>query len=308
MGDAIEIDPLQAGKAREHLLVALADRQEGNLERAQILRLGFTRHQVDHMLSTGLLVPRFRGVYSLGRRKLTRRGMWMAAVLAAGEGAVLSHRSAARLWGLRVGEKEIEVTAANGRKREGIVIHRATLPPDELTTRDGIPTTTAARTLLDLAAVETAQTLERALHYAERERLADATPLATLLDRYPRRPGTPKLRAILTSRSLGDDVTESELEDAFIGLLDRHRLPRPLLNRWLTIGSDHVRADALYPDHRLIVELDGRRDHATTKAFHGDRKRDRRLLALGWQTARFTWRDMEDEHATAQELQALLGR
>ena len=309
MRDAIEIDPPHAGKAREHLLVALADAQEGSIKRAQMVALGFTRHEIDRMLANGLLVARYRGVYSLGRRKLTRRGRWMAAVLAAGESAVLSHRSAAALFGLRVGERAIEVTAANGRRRNGIFIHRAVLPPDEVTTRDGIPTTTAARTLLDLAAVEEPLVLERALHAAERDRLADTTPLATLLDRYPRRPGTPMLRAILASQSLGEDVTDSELEDAFLALLDRHGLPRPQLNRWFKVGTDWIRADAVYPDRRLIVELDGRRTHGTTLAFHGDRRRDRRLKALGWDVVRVTWRDIHnDEHTLARDLAALLCR
>lgn len=305
----IEIEPLQAAQPREHLLVALADRQHGTVDRRQLLALGFSRHQIARMLASGLLVPLHRGVYGVGRRKLTRSGRWMAAVLAAGEGAVLSHRSAAALFGLRVGERRIEVTAPNGRRRDGLVIHRAELPPDEVTTRDGVPATTAARTLLDLAAVEPPLTVERALHEAERLRLTDATPLAALLARYPRRPGVPALNVIVATQAIGRDVTDSELEDAFLALLDRHRLPRPQLNRWLQIGTDWIRADAVYPQQRLIVELDGRGSHETTRAFHADRRRDRRLQALGWQVIRLTWRDIHlDEQGVVHDLSALLGR
>ena len=184
-------------------------------------------------------------------------------------------------------------------------MHRASLPVDEVTVRDGIPTTTAARTLLDLAAVEKPLKLERAMHEAERLQLSDTTPLAALLGRYPRRPGTPAIKRILTEQSLGDDVTDSELEDAFLAFLDEHDLPRPLLNRWLTIGTDHIRADALYPDQRLIVELDGR-SHITTNAFETDRRRDRRLAVLGWQVVRITWRELhKNRDALADDLRRL---
>lgn len=172
-------------------MVWLSDRQHRVVERQQLIALAVSRHEVDRMIAKGLLVPVHRGVFSVGSSKLTERGHWMVAVLAAGPGAVLSHRSAARLWGLRVGEKKIEVTAPKDRHREGLNIHVAKLPADETTTRDGIPTTTAARTLLDLAAVEPPPKLERVLHEAEQLRLTDTTPLAVLLARYPRRPGTP---------------------------------------------------------------------------------------------------------------------
>lgn len=307
MSDAIEIDPRYAGKPREHLLVALGDRQHGVVERQQLLALGFTRHEIDRMLVKGLLVLLHRGVYSVGRRNLPRRGRWMAAVLAAGGGAVLSHHSAAALFGLRVSERTIEVSAPNGRQRAGITIHRARLPPDETTVRDGIPTTTAARTLLDLAAVEPPLKVERLLHEAERLRLTDTTPLTSLLARYPRRPGTPALKQILTRQALGDDVTESELEDAFLAFLDEHDLPRPFLNRWIQIGTDRIRADAIYPDRRLIVELDGRGTHNTTEAFERDRARDRRLKVLGWDVIRITYRELHtNREALATDLRALL--
>ena len=233
----------------------------------------------------------------------------MAAVLAAGEAAVLSHRSAARLWGLRTSEKDIEVTAPAKRRRRGITVHEAVLAPDETTTRGSIPTTTAARTLLDLASVLTPLDLERAVHDAERLQLADTTPLQTLLTRYPRRPGTPALKRLLADHALGDDVTDSELEDAFLAFLDERSLPRPQLNRWLTVGTDRIRADALYPNHHLIVELDGRRTHRTTQAFERDRTRDRRLKVLGWDVIRITWRELHINRVQlAEDLRALLAR
>ena len=252
-----------------------------------------------------MLHARYRGVYAFGSPRLSERGRWMAAVLAAGEAAVLSHRSAARLWGLRTTERKIEVTAPTQRRRDGVVIHRALLPPDEVTTRDGIPTTTAARTLLELAAVETPPSVERALHEAERLRLTDAMPLSALLDRYPRRPGTPALKAILAEMQRGTVVTRSELEDLFLGFLADVGLPRPRVNT-LVEGFE---VDCAWPGQRLVVELDGHAFHATRASFEADRARDRTLQAKGWTVIRITYRQLRDEaDALARDLRTLLGR
>ena len=307
MGDAPGLDHHRGGEHPDHRIAALATAQHGVVSRPQLLTAGLSARAIERRVEHGRLHLRYRGVYAVGHAHLTERGRWMAAVLAAGGAAVLSHRSAARLWGLRVSERKIEVTAPKDRRRAGLKIHVAALPADEVTTTDGIPTTTAARTLLDLAAVATPLTLERALHEAERLQLADATPLAPLLHRYPRRPGTPALRAILATHGLGDDVTDSALEDAFLAFLDHHGLPRPQLNRWLKIGPDWIRADALYPDRRLIIELDGRRTHHTTAAFERDRSRDRRLKVLGWEVIRVTWRELHvNRDELAGDLRALL--
>lgn len=301
--DARSIEPIRAAETTDRLLVDMADRQEGVVGRQQLLALGLTRHQINGRLASGLLVERYRGVYSVGRRRLTRSGRWMAAVLASGEGAVLSHRSAAALFGLRVSEKTIEVTAPNKRIREGVVVHRAVLAPDEITTRDGVPTTTAARTLLDLAAVETPFTVERALHEAERLQLADTTPLAALLARYPRRPGTPALKRILAALDVGFAITRSELEDRFLAFLDDAGLPRPRMNT-LVEGFE---VDCVWPEARLIVELDGHAFHATRRSFEADRARDRALQLAGYRVIRITYRELHTNHAAlAADLLTLL--
>ena len=163
----------------EHLVGELADRQHGVVSRPQLLELGLGRGAILHRLELRRLRPVHRGVYAVGRGGLSSSGFWMAAVLACGPGASLSHRSGAALWTIRRrGSGWIEVTAP--RKlggREGIRSYRASLPPDEVTRVHGIPVTTAARTLLDLAAVVDRHDLRRALEQAEALRLGDITSL-----------------------------------------------------------------------------------------------------------------------------------
>jgi len=159
----------------------LAERQHGVVARRQ---LALSAAAVKHALATGRLHEIHRGVYAVGHRRLTQRGRWMAAVLAGGPGAVLSHRSAAALHGIRRSDA-VEVTVAGRRRRPGICMHRARLEPDEITVCDGIPCTTVARTLLDLAAVLPPHAVESAMNEAEYLRLTDRVPLADLVERYP---------------------------------------------------------------------------------------------------------------------------
>ena len=302
MRDAWSIEPPGAAQSTDRRIVELADCQEGVVSREQLLSIGLTRHEIAGRLARGFLIERYRGVYSVGRRRLTRHGRWMAAVLAAGEEAVLSHRSAAALFGLRATESAIEVTAPRKRQRKGILVHRAVLPPDEVTTHHGIPTTTAARMLLDCAAVEPPPKVERLVHQAERLRLTDATPLPKLLDRYPRRPGTPILRKIIEDLHRGVAITRSELEDAFIAFLDDHDLPRPRMNT-LVEGFE---ADCVWPDAKVVVELDGHGFHATRDAFEADRARDRALQLAGYRVIRITYRELHtNRDALAHDLRLL---
>ena len=211
-------------------IAAIALRQHGVIEYRQLIRLGLSPKAIAHRVETGRLHRIHRGVYAVGHAKLSGRGQWMAAVLAAGDDAALSHRSAASLWGLPVPASSlIDVTAPKDRRRPGIAIHEAVLLPDEHTSRDGIPVTTVARTILDLAATEPRH-VERALREAERRRLADTTPLAALLTRYPGRRGTARIREILDAGHAHLGITRSELEEAFLAFLDAHHFIRPLLN------------------------------------------------------------------------------
>lgn len=177
------------------------------------------------------------------------------------------------------------------------------LEQDEVTERHGLRVTTAARTLLDLAAVVRRSELERALHEAEVQRLGDTVPLPTLLERHRGRRGTATLRAILDDATLGAGVPRSELEDVFAGFVARHELPRPQLNRLV----EGFLADAVWPAARLVAELDGHATHHTRRRFESDRARDRALQVAGWRVARITWRQLHDEPARlAADLRRLL--
>jgi very-short-patch-repair endonuclease len=236
---------------------------------------------------------------------LSRHARWLAAVLAAGPDAVLSHRSAAALWGIRNTTRAvIEITAPRLCRRPYIQSHRAVLRPDEVTVENGIPVTNPARTLFDLAAVVTPQQLRHALNEAEIRRLASAIPLDALVARHPRRKGTTALnRALEHQRQTGETVTRSDFETAFLDFIAQHGLPRPRMNE--PLGPYHP--DALWPDHRLIVELDSYAIHTTREAFEADRERDRDLQASGYRVLRITWRQLaQNPKALATELRSHL--
>lgn len=178
------------------MIAALADAQHGVVSRTQLLSAGVSRRQIQRRLQARRLRALHRGVYAVGHRALKPEGVWMAAVLAAGEGAVLSHWSAASLWRLRSGRgPRSHVTSPRGRRSgSAITFHHTRLPRDEVTHEDGIPVTTRARTLLDLAPLLPGPTLARMIDAAG---ASEGTTLATLLDRYPTRPGAPRLRALV---------------------------------------------------------------------------------------------------------------
>lgn len=281
----------------------MAEPQHGVVARRQILDAGVGRRIVERRLEAGRLHVVQRGVYAVGHRVLTREGQWMAAVLAAGPQAALSHRSAAALWMLCSSTK-LEVTVPSGRTRPGIMIHRAIVPADELTTERGIPVTTVPRTLLDLAGLVPRHQVERAINEADVRRLHDPLSLADLLDRYPRRRGAATIRSILRD---GVTVTRSELEARFLSCLRRSGLPLPEVNAPLHVAGRWIECDCLWRDRGLIVELDGWAAHGTAAAFERDRARDRILQAHGWRLARITWRQLRDDgHAVAYDLSALL--
>jgi hypothetical protein len=230
----------------------------------------------------------------------------MAAVLAGGDGAVLAYRDGAALWGFRRhGRAVIEVaTPRSQRSRRGIQFHRSSLPSDEVTVKDGIAVTTVPRTLFDLATVLRPRQLERALHEAEAMRLWDQLSLLDLLRRYPRRPGSRAVRAVLEARNAGAKVFRSDLEVAFLEFLDRFGFPEPELNAKI----EGLEVDAVWREHRLVVELDSRAFHMTVAAFETDRERDRILQAAGWRTIRITSRQLErDAGQVRDDLWKLLG-
>ena len=231
----------------------------------------------------------------------------MVAVLAAGPGAVLSYRSAAELWGIRPSSgPRIDVSGPRHRRSTArLELHRVEMQADEVTAASGIPVTTPARTLFDLASLLSRDQLERAFNEAEVRRLASPTSLDALVARYPGRRGTRAIRAVLAKhRATGAPIPTSVLERRLLSLLDAHGLPRPRINRL----TEHGELDATWPDRRLIVECDGFATHGTRTAFEADRARDRELVVAGWRVIRITWRQLTDEPETiAKQLGKLLG-
>lgn len=234
----------------------------------------------------------------------------MAAVLAGGSGAVLSHASAAMLWDLIApSPSRPEVTlAGKGRRRSAITWHSACLPADEVTVRDGIQVTTVPRTILDLAAAGNLQRAERALAEAEYRRYADRLSLPDLLARHSGERGTAALRRLLASENASLGVTRSVLEERFIVFCDRFEIPRPELNATLDLGARQVIVDCLWRPQRLIVELDGFAAHGGSRQrFESDAARQRALMACGWAVMPVTWRDLHgDPGSLAAEIRMAL--
>jgi very-short-patch-repair endonuclease len=285
-------------------IAELARRQHGVVARRQLRDMGVGRQAIDHRLREARLHAVHRGVYAVGHTVLSRRGVWMAATLVTDD-AVLSHRAAGALWGVRPDHgslTDIVVTRA-WKPRPRVQLHRMTLRDDEITRYDGIPVTTPARTLLDLAAIVPYHHLERAATEAEIRRLGSPTSLADLVARYPGRAGTPAVRRLLERRDIGRNITKRELELRFLAFLDAHRIPRPHVNARV----DGREVDCLWPEQRLIAELDGFATHGTRTAFETDRARDRALLLAGYRVTRITWRQLAQEpKALAAELDGLL--
>lgn len=223
----------------------------------------------------------------------------MAAALASGEGALLSHRSAARLWRLLpLASERIDVTCPVGRvvRRKGIASRQSVVRDDEWLVKDGIPVTSPFRTIFDLAAVAEMRELERAFHEAEAREMTDRVSLPLLLERYPGRRGAKNVRALLGSgRPVG--ITRNDFEEAFLALVDAYGLLRPRMNADLSVRGRFFEIDALWEEQRFAVELDSRSIHGTRKRFESDRQRDRILVAEGWRTMRVTWQQLQEEPA-----------
>jgi very-short-patch-repair endonuclease len=266
-------------------IAEIAARQHGVIAVRQLRDAGLDKHRVRHRVRTGRLHPIHRGVYAVGHEHFSQESRWMAAVLAGGKGAVVSHRSAASLWGLlpdpTASRVEISVPGDGGRsRRAGILVHRrSSLRPGCITCRRGIPVTTPARTLADLRPVASPVELRRIVR-----------------------------QAAVLGLSIGSEVrhdeTRSELESRFLALCRRHRLPAPAVN--VRIGAMTV--DFLWPDNRLVVETDGYRYHRGRAAFEDDRDRDLRLRALGYDVIRLSYHQVVKRPGeTAAVLRQALG-
>ncbi len=295
---------------RERAIAALAEAQHTvvSLEQFEALHLGASG--VRARVSAGRLRRIHRGVYAVGPGRLGGCGEWMAAVLACGPSAVLSHRSAAALWGLRADRRDradVSVPGPGGRSRPGIQIHRSsTLRVADVTVHEGIPITTVARTLLDLAEAIDQRGLERAIEQAEVLRLFDGGAVDDLLARSNGRRGCGRLRLALAAAA-EPAIAASELEERFLALCLRHRLPRPEVNVWIETEDGPLKVDFLWRRQRLVVETDGYGFHRSRGSFERDHRRDGLLSLSGWRVQRFTWRQVtREEEQTVRTVRAAL--
>jgi very-short-patch-repair endonuclease len=291
----------------------IAERQHGLISLEQLRRLGMDESTARRRAKVGTLYRVHRGVFSVGHPRLDADGRWMAAVLACGPGAVLSHRSAAALWGLRENRRaSIDVTAPNRRGRipDGIDAHRdGSVTLADRTEVHGIPCTTVARTLLDLAAVIPVWELKKAISEAEVLRVLDHAAVRRLIRRSRGRRGVARLRMLLDDIHPLTRRTRSEMERLFLDMCVRARLSQPEVNVSLVIDGACVKPDFLWRDAGLIVEADSRRYHDTDSAFQHDRRREQRLLLAGWRVARCTWEQVEREpRRLAETISALLAQ
>jgi hypothetical protein len=277
----------------------LANKQHGVLSLAQLRGLGLSDSGTRNRFIAGRLHRVHRGVYAVGHSVLSVEGRWMAAVLSCGEGAVLSHRSAAQLWDLRrAGGSTIDVTVLRGcgRSRGNIRVHEVrSLAGSDVTSVRGIPCTTVPRTLLDLADVLDRQRLERAIAQTEVMGVFDLTALNDALERACGRRGSAKLRAVLDGYEEGTALTQSELEELMLAICMTIGADRPRVNYWIVLQGGSVLVDFCWPDRRLVVEVDGRRFHGSRRAFERDREHDQRLTLAGYRVVRFTWRQITRE-------------
>ena len=254
----------------------------------QLHAAGMDKDGIDRRVAAGRLHPIRRGVYAVGHRRLGPRGPLWAAVLACGEGDAVSHRAAAWAWGIREGLPPVTVdvlTVGESRSRKGIRVHRSrSIDVRDTTTLDGLPITTPARTLLDLAAIRSVH-LPSAIRRAEIQRVFDGRAIADLLDRAPHHPGAKRLRTALAATQ-EPDITQSELEARFLEIVRGLGLPEP--EKQYPINGRLL--DFYWPHRRLAVEVDDRGTHLTATAFEDDRVRDADLKVLGIDTIRFTRR------------------
>lgn len=275
-----------------------ATRQHGLIARWQLLALGLRPGAIARRVRAGRLHPVHRGVYAVGHRALTQEARWLAAVLACGHGAVLSHTAAAGLWGLidRWDGLDVSVPSAAGRSGPpGVRLHRCrTLRRDETRTRRRIPVTSPVRTLFDIAPRVTPRRLERAVDEAYVQRLCSIAQLEEAARARAGQPGTAAMAELLTRHAVGSTLTDSELEERLLLLCAAADLPRPTVNARGPAG----RVDFTWPARRLAVETDGGKFHRTAAAIERDRAKEARLVTAGWRVLRFTWHQIIDDPAT----------
>jgi very-short-patch-repair endonuclease len=276
-------------------VAALARRQHGVVSRAQLTELGIGDDAIDYRLGTGRLHSVFRCVYAVGHEALPPRGRDMAAVLTCGPNAVLSHRSAAALWGIRRTSRTwVDVSATRSREgQDGIDLHRIrSLQEQDRAVIDGIPVTGLARTYLDLAEVVPPRHVQRAMEEGDRLQIFDLRAVQDVCERSPGRHGVKTLRALMQDAE-ETPHTRQELERFFLDVCKQHGLPRPAVNAVV----EGYEVDAVWRRQRLVVELDGWEFHRSRRSFERDRERDAVLQLAGYRVIRITYRRLTREPA-----------
>jgi very-short-patch-repair endonuclease len=273
-------------------IALIAARQGGVVSCGQLSAVGISRHAIHRRARVGRLHRVHGEVYAVGHPRISPVGWQWAAVLACGRGAMLSHWSAGSAWGLPAlgggARHHVIVTGRTGRaRRPGITIHRPLyLDPSEVTDLDGLPITTPARTLLDLAAAGLrGRPLEAALDHAERRLEVDWSEVRRLLERHTGQRGASALAATLRRYVPGSVETFSALEEIVLELCDEFAIPRPRVNCVI----EGKRRDFYWPHHRLVVEADSYAWHRSPSALNDDRERDVRLQLAGYLALRFTY-------------------
>jgi hypothetical protein len=277
--------PDRADGDRDRSAWEMVRRQHGVLTRADLLALGFGHRSIEHRVASGRLHPISRGVYAVGRPELTPHGRWMAAVLACGDGALLSHRSAAALWGIGREGNVIDLSVRRSTKirRKGLKVRsRPSLDASCLTRRHGIPVTAPVQTLIDLATELKPLRLERSVNEADKLDLIDPETLRRALEGHRGEPGVKKLATLLDRHTFR--LSDSDLEVLFRPLALAAGLPAPLTKSWV-LGYE---ADFHFPDQDLIVETDGLRYHRTPAQQARAARRDQTHTAAGLRVLRFT--------------------
>jgi hypothetical protein len=271
-------------------LARLAARQHGMVTAEQLAELGLARYGVAKRVASGRLHPRYRGVYAVGHGRLSQKGEWMAAVLAAGDEAALSHLAAAKLWEIwRRKVRGIDVVAPTRRRdRPGVRMHWARrLDRRDVTVHDGIPVTTVARTLVDLSSVLTAAQLANVIHEAAFRNRFDLAATHRAMARAAGRHTLDVLVAAFDAHAAGSAGTRSGLEDRYLAQVTGAGLPDPLVNTKVA----GIEVDFHWPGRRLCVEIDGP-GHARPRTREEDRARDAALRAAGHDVIRLTGEDL----------------
>jgi very-short-patch-repair endonuclease len=292
-GDGTSVSALVPVLSQEARMAIVAGAQHDVLTHAQLRDLGYSASAIQRLVRSGRVRRLHRGVYLLGHRPPTERSRLFAAVLASGTEAVVSHRSAASLHGLLPWrESVVDVTSPREPPtHRGVRGHRTTLlRRDDVTLIDGIPVTSVARTFVDAGAQVGSVGLERMWRRADELRVLD--PRALLAQLGASRPG---VAAASRERTAADEgqlagFTRSDLEMLFLRIVRTARLPTPVTNVQIEIDGGRPEVDALWPDQRVVVELDGWGTHGNRRGFERDRRRDAELSRLGYRTLRFTWR------------------